>query len=106
MCVGRPYEDHRRQIAAMDLATSPRDADSDRSNVLCLGFAGDMHKNITAATFWRDETETFVRIENFTVPVAIWILLIGAMFALPRKTIECAGDAQPPRIAATRSIDH
>jgi len=65
MCVGRPYEDHRRQIAAMDLATSPRDADSDRSNVLCLGFAGDMHKNITAATFWRDETETFVRIEKF-----------------------------------------
>ena len=40
MCVGRSYEDHRRQIAAMDVAKSLRDADSDRSNVFCLGFAG------------------------------------------------------------------
>lgn len=130
-CVGRSPEGHRRQIAAMNLATSLRDADSDRSNVFCLGFAGftiladfvadflalsersarlgqagDMHKNITAATFWRDETETLVRIEKFYRARCHMDPLNWSDVCLPMESIECAGDAQLPRIAATRSIDH
>ncbi len=90
MSVGRLHVGHRRQFAAMDVAKTLRDADSDRANVFCLGFAGltiladfvadflalsersarldqagDMHKNITAAVFRRDEAKTLVLIEKF-----------------------------------------
>ena len=90
MSLGRLHVGHLRQFAAMDVLKILRDADSDRSNVFCLGFAGltiladfvadflalskrsarldqagDMHKNITAAVFRRDEAKTLVMIEKF-----------------------------------------